>query len=208
MGPDVGEHAREAIAAGVRRDDPFPHLIVANLLPGATYRALVDAIPPPVFFDCRREGDCELRIPPALAPIEVAAVWTFWADLVKYTLAPALVTRFADLLPDGPEALRPVTGRIVRRKAADPHTAAAARGYWLRLVLGLIPPNEDVGASVLAASDPIAGRVTVPVRANQAIVLADRLGTHAYAAPVGEAPELYACEFVFGRRRHAASGGV
>ena len=110
----AARHAREAIAGARRADAPCPHIVIASLLPDGVYAALLEALPPQVFFAPDASGVEELRVPPELAPLHVAAVWTFIGNLARHTLAPALVEAFTGFTGERPDGRLAVEGRLVR----------------------------------------------------------------------------------------------
>lgn len=113
-------HVRDAIAGARRVADPFPHLLIAPLVPAGVYGALLEAVPPRVFFARGRSGFDELRIPPELAPLYATAVWRFFARLVKQAMAPALLQAFAAELGERHSARTECTGRLVWSDGAGP----------------------------------------------------------------------------------------
>ena len=168
---DAGaRHAREAIAQAHRADVPLPHLVIAPLVPSGIYAALLEAIPPPVFFARGRSGFDELHIPPDLAPLHASATWTFFERLVRRAITPALVSAFADPLGERLAASASSESYLVRREAGDGERGVApAREAVLRLVLHLAPEGPANGDGSRLQVHSSEGVIMVPFQANTAV---------------------------------------
>lgn len=125
--PDIDQHVRQAIAAAPLLDDPMPHLIVNNLLPQATYEAILGGLPGEVCFSDRDTAKQNMR----LVQSEGAPEWTvrmltfLERNLIPQMMVPTLLDRFAPHI----EAL--YTERFGsergRELAAAPHIATSGR---------------------------------------------------------------------------------
>ncbi len=123
----VATHVAQSIAAASLDTDPMPHIVIGDLLPPATYAALLDGIPPQEFFSNTDPKKQNFR----LSPKNVAPEWTSAAlgflegRLIPDVLVPALMQTFALHIQStyatsyGPE-LGPRVARL-------PHVASAGR---------------------------------------------------------------------------------
>jgi hypothetical protein len=173
-------HAMHPVDASVRRKvesaairaEPFPHLVIQDLLPEPFFRQLASSIPPVELFALSKDGiksDLRLRERNAYfqaAPEEFKATWRRLRDEVFRTaLAPALVLRlerelrekYADLfsreLADEIMAggLESSDGRIMARRPGyhlQPHLDSAHFGVTLLLYF-TAADNESTGALCL-----------------------------------------------------------
>jgi len=201
----VASHVRRAVAQAELACDPVPHLTVAELLPSTAYKALIEAIPPPVFFDGEIERGQEVRVPPRLAPLTSIMTWSFLTDVVVRPLVPMLIARFEEPLGSSTRARFPslpsfadwdveialIDGRIVRRLPGYSSAVARDRSRdFLSGVLHLarIDDGEDFGSSLHGRS--------MPFRANTLLVFHGPAGAHAYLPiPTAVEAERYAYEF-------------
>lgn len=137
----AGAHVREAVARGELFDDPFPHLVVSDLLPPDVYDAMIEAIPPRVFFEDRPINKQQLPVPPVLAPEYSIATWEFLTDsVVRRVLGPALVARFQRPLDRYLATLCPSVGSLldtgIALTVSDGRILLRRPGY-------VIPPHRD-----------------------------------------------------------------
>jgi len=138
----VGAHVARATASAPVETDPSVHIVVSDLIPADTYSAVLDGIPPRIFFPQRDNTKQNLR----LAQMDVAPETTLQAlgfienVLVPRMLVPALLRRFAPHIREfyvrehGPER-----GPAV---AAMPHEATGGR-LVLRLPGYHLDPHLD-----------------------------------------------------------------
>jgi hypothetical protein len=105
-------HVREAIDRSELFDDPFPHLVVTDLLPPRVYKTMINAIPPRIFFEDRRINKQQLAVPLEFAPAYSVAVWEFLTQIVKDTMGPALANRFQQPLDRYVRTLCPSLGSL------------------------------------------------------------------------------------------------
>ncbi len=134
---DVRAHVEAVLARTPLEMDPYPHMVLDDLLPASLYRALITTLPPRVLFEGgagRQIG----KVPPRNAGRATFRVWRFLVkDVVEQFLQDALIERFREPLigyarrfwPSadlGDLQLNGSDGRIIYRR----------RGY-------VIPPHRD-----------------------------------------------------------------
>lgn len=91
----IDAHISAAVEAATLDHDPFPHIVVNEWLPRDTYRRILDAIPPAVFFDHRFEAKQRMIVPFSFAPEYSRRVWAFVArSIVDQALHRALNRKF------------------------------------------------------------------------------------------------------------------
>ncbi len=210
-------HVAMAVEAATLELDPFPHLVVAPLLPVDIYDRILDSIPPPVFF--RGGRDEHWAVPSGVAPLYSRQVWAFVANtLVGDILYRALNARFAPVvhdyvrtfcpaLPDAaPVALYPSDGRIMLRRPGydlEPHRDPKW-GFVTALVYLAHPgDSEEFGTQLYRVRDDgeaSSGSVhyldrsqcelvrTVPYRANSMLVFLNSTGAHGAFIPADAQP--------------------
>ena len=92
----IGAHVARAIAAAEVETDPSVHTVINDLVPPDTYAAVLDGIPPRIFFPQRDNVKQNLR----LTQIDVAPEWTMRTlgfienVLIPKMMVPALLRRF------------------------------------------------------------------------------------------------------------------
>ena len=126
-GPHVATHVAQAVAAARLDTDPMPHMVIADLVPVATYAALVDAIPPHEFFSDKDPRKQNFR----RSEKSVAPEWTQTAmgfmeeHLIPDLLVPALMRAFGSHIQSTyATSYGPALGPQV---AGLPHVASAGR---------------------------------------------------------------------------------
>jgi hypothetical protein len=127
----IAKHLQDRLAAVSISNEPFPHMIVDDLLPANFYELLVDAIHPAVFFSGEKKSKQDFRPNARLAPPRTKSIWGYMDQQVcPRVLMPILLERFRPQLDAhlrtlfGEEALDrarelPMTtfeGRIMRRR--------------------------------------------------------------------------------------------
>lgn len=127
----IGAHLAAAIARTPVVEDPFPHMVVEDLLPEPFYQLLCRTIPPAVFFGDRDPIKQNLRMPVEFAPELTLRVWRFFDQeiaaglvrpLVSERLAPwiraQVVSLFGEALADDVLALPQGShgGRLMLRR--------------------------------------------------------------------------------------------
>jgi len=136
----VGAHVERAIASAPLETDPSVHIVMNDLLPPDTYEALLDGVPPRVFFSQRDNEKQNLK----LSMLDIAPAWTFETlafienMLIPRMMVPVLLRKFAPHIREfylreyGPErgpALAAIPhqatgGRLMLRRPGyhlDPH---------------------------------------------------------------------------------------
>lgn len=137
----IGRHVERAIDAAPFHDEPFPHLVLSDLLPPRVYTAVVDAIPPVECFD-GVDNKQQLFVPFELAPAYSRRVWAFLLDaVIKPVLAPALIRRFEEplsrwLADTWPEVRERDVESFLKLHCTDGRILLRRRGY-------VIPPHRD-----------------------------------------------------------------
>ena len=99
-GNRLAAHAAAAVERSRLELDPFPHVVIENLLPDDACDELVGALPSSVFFkkDVERH---QLQVPFAFAPAYSRLVWgIFFEQVVTRTLLPALTEKFRPRLDE------------------------------------------------------------------------------------------------------------
>jgi hypothetical protein len=91
----VGAHVAGAIASAPLESDPSVHIVINNLVPPETYEAILDGIPPRVFFSQRDDEKQNLK----LSMLDIAPAWTFETlafienALIPRMMVPALLRK-------------------------------------------------------------------------------------------------------------------
>ena len=99
-GKRLAAHAAAAVARAPLQLDPFPHVLIENLLPDDAADELVGALPSSVFFK-RNAKRHQLQVPFVFAPAYSRVVWEiFFEQVVTETLLPALTEKFRPALDD------------------------------------------------------------------------------------------------------------
>ena len=123
----VVAHVERAIASARIESDPSVHIVVNDLTPVDTYQAILDGIPPPIFFSQRDNTKQNLK----LSMLAIAPAWTLETlgfienTLIPRMMVPALLRKFEPHIRDfylreyGPER-----GHAL---AAIPHEATGGR---------------------------------------------------------------------------------
>ena len=138
--PGIAAHVRSAIGGTAVQTDPSVHIVINELLPWDTYRALTDGIPPPIFFSQKDDTKQNLRLANVhIAPELTIQMLTFLEEaLIPRMMVPALLEKLTPYIRDfyireyGPErgpALAAIPheatrGRLMLRRPGyhlDPH---------------------------------------------------------------------------------------
>ncbi len=128
LDPDrVGAHVQRAIASARMETDPSAHIVIDDLTPEDTYRALIDGIPPRVFFSQKDDAKQNLK----LSQIDVAPEWTLQTlafieqALIPRMMVPALLKKFEPHIRDF--YIREYGADRGPQLAAVPHEATGGR---------------------------------------------------------------------------------
>ena len=133
-------HVIQALKASEMRTDPFPYVIVDDILPPDLYEAVVAAIPPRVLFEDRPVNKQQVKVPPPFAPQYSRRVWNFLiGDVVEKVLKPTIVAKFREPLT---EYLRRFWPGIPSTEVEASLTSSDGR-IILRRAGYLIPPHRD-----------------------------------------------------------------
>jgi hypothetical protein len=99
-GNRLAAHAAAAVARATLHLEPFPHVVIKDLLPDDAAGELVRALPPSVFFK-RHAKRHQLKVPFVFAPAYSRLVWgAFFEKVVTGTLLPAITEKFRPALDD------------------------------------------------------------------------------------------------------------
>ena len=92
----IGAHMRDVVSQASVLTDPFPHIVIEPLLPPDAFRLLLDAVPPPDFFEGKKHLDLRgLGTSATVMPLFSKAIWrSLRKDIVGPMLAPLLAERF------------------------------------------------------------------------------------------------------------------
>jgi hypothetical protein len=139
--PGAEQHIACAVARATLKTDPFPYVIVDDLLPAPLYDALLAGMPPVELFADRAPNKQQLGVPFRFGPVYARRVWQHMArtvarryiqpavlDLFREPFQAFLRDEFREVPPDQLAAMTMTCsdGRILRREA----------GYY-------IPPHRD-----------------------------------------------------------------
>jgi hypothetical protein len=93
----VADHVQRAIARAPIETDPSVHIVIDDLLPAGSYQALLDGIPPAVFFSQKDSTKQNLRLSGIrVAPARTIETLSFLEEmLIPRIMVPALIGRFA-----------------------------------------------------------------------------------------------------------------
>jgi hypothetical protein len=148
--PRVGAHVARAIAGARIETDSSVHVIINDLMPADTYQAILDGIPPRVFFNQRDDAKQNMK----LDQVDIVPQWTLQTltfienELIPRMMVPALLQRLAPHIRDfyvreyGPEKGPPL--------AALPHFASGNR-LMLRRPGYHLDPHLDPRRAVFTA---------------------------------------------------------
>lgn len=136
----IRTHVEAAVERAALVPDPFPHFVVEEWLPGALYDAVLEAIPPAVFFADKPRHRQQVNVPPPVAPEYSRQVWAFVADsIVARIFAPAVERKLADVLDRYVADFCPRAGSDWRQ-----HTMHVSDGrLMLRRPGYLLEPHRD-----------------------------------------------------------------
>jgi hypothetical protein len=125
--PGIAEHVQDAIRRAPVQNDPSVHIVIDNLLPSHTYEALIDGIPPPIFFSQKDDTKQNLR----LSNVHIAPEWTIQMltfveeVLIPRMMVPALLQKLTPYIRDF--YIREYGSEHGPELAAIPHEATQGR---------------------------------------------------------------------------------
>lgn len=135
----IDAHVRRAVAAAPLSRDPFPHIVVEGWLPKDVYTAVVNAVPPAIFFADREVSRQRLMVPFPMAPAYSDHVWRFMAnEIIDKSLSAALTQKFDGALREYMRGIAPNLPRDVDlpMHASDGRIMLRRPGY-------VITPHRD-----------------------------------------------------------------
>jgi len=132
----VVAHVQRAIAAAPLQSDPCDYIVVSDLLPDDVYEVMLDAIPPPAFFDQRDPVKQNIPFPLSSGPVLTSRAWTFMDEVVAGRgVLPAVLDKFRQPLERhfealfGPEAAR--NAHTLPRRGSGGRLMLRRPGYHL-----------------------------------------------------------------------------
>ena len=156
--PAIVAHVRQAILNAPLNTDPYPHIVVEELLPPSFYRMLLKAIPPAEFFGDRDPIKQNLRIPFDDGPALTERVWAFMdAVVAREGIRPAVMERFREPLRERWDTLLGVEFR--ERAAALPQAISGGR-VMLRRPGYYLAPHRDPKRAMVTCLMYLASRHT------------------------------------------------
>jgi hypothetical protein len=137
----VVRHVQRAVAAAPLATDPFPYLVVDNLLPKAVYKLLLKALPPPHFFGGSDPVKQNIRVPLQFGPMLTMRVLEFLdAVIARDAIVPAVVERLRAPLRERMSLLFDDAAR----SHTDSELYAVSRGRLMLRRPGYhLPPHRD-----------------------------------------------------------------
>ena len=134
----TGSHVAQAIDRASLHVDPFPHLIVDEVLPKELYWSLIRSLPPLELFSDRPVNKQQLTVPLKLAPAYSRRAWRYvTAVLVPDLVRPAVLAKFRGVVHDWIASNWPaVASASVAMEASEGRIILRRRGYR-------IPPHRD-----------------------------------------------------------------
>jgi hypothetical protein len=91
----IAAHVSRAVDRAPLVEDPFPHVLVEDWLPGDVYQTMMRGLPPAVFFADRDLARQRILVPLVQGPIYSRRVWSYIADeVVGRILREALTRKF------------------------------------------------------------------------------------------------------------------
>jgi hypothetical protein len=100
-GEAIASHVAAAVARAVLELDPFPHVVIEDLLPEDFSQDLIGALPPAAFFTTEKMSRQELEVPFEFAPEYSRLVWgLFFSKAITEAMVPALTEKFRPALDD------------------------------------------------------------------------------------------------------------
>jgi hypothetical protein len=100
-GERIAAHAAAAVARAQLELDPFPHIVIDNLLPDDISAELIRAMPSNAFFKTEDMTRQEIEVPFVFAPEYSRVMWnTFFHKVIDQAMVPALMAKFRPALDD------------------------------------------------------------------------------------------------------------
>ena len=137
----IRSHVERSFESATLELDPFPHLVLENLLPQPFYEAVLRGIPPVELFD-GADNKQRMVVPFEMAPAFSRRIWGFLLHtVVDDIIGPALIRKFRQPLDQWlgtswPELAGQSLESRVRLQSTDGRILLRRRGY-------VIPPHRD-----------------------------------------------------------------
>lgn len=136
----IAAHVRRAVSAAAVSCDPFPHLVIEELLPSQLYATLLDTLPPGEFWRSSGQSRDYWEVETDAAPWRTEVVWRFVdRRLVNDMLRPLLEQAFAGHLGPFWRDNFGLDPACVGYHTAEGRLQLRRRGYRLRAHLD--PPH-------------------------------------------------------------------
>jgi hypothetical protein len=170
--PSLIAHVQKAIERSPLMDDPYPHVVLEEVLPEALHTLLNEARPPQGFWRAGQPSRENWTIGEDLGPLRTEAAWRFMDDVVvSRALIPPVTSLFDDYLRsqtrrkakrsgDEPRGMAYVRsgGRLMLRRPGyhfephlDPHRALLTGLFYF----GRPEDGHDHGTKLLRSNRPI-----------------------------------------------------
>ena len=169
---DISAHFKQRLDETKLQEDPYPHLIINDVLPSAFYQLLLDEKPPSGYWRHGQKGRKNWTVGEDIAPLPTEATWQFMDQAVAGTiLAPALATKFNDYLSEyygQPSsgnseistelAWHQTGGRLMLRSPGyrlEPHLDPRRSALTALLYLGTSDDSPEHGTNLFKINHPL-----------------------------------------------------
>jgi hypothetical protein len=113
-GERLAAHAAAAVNRAALELDPFPHIVIHDLLPEDVDNELIRAVPSKAFFKTEDMTRQEIEVPFVFAPEYSRLMWgTFFRKVIAQAMVPALMEKFRPALDDFLQTHWPGLGTMV-----------------------------------------------------------------------------------------------
>ena len=215
---DIAGHFRNRLDATDLETDPYPHVVIDDVLPTGFYRQLFDQKPPQGYWRRGQAGRENWTVDEDIAPLATEAIWRFMDETVAgQILTPALVSKFDEYFDEhyhqvvsetGRLDCRHTGGRLMLRRPGyclEPHLDPGRSALTALLYLGRPDDGSDHGTNLFevdrALPDAYKGiyyperegancRLVkrIPFRANSMLVFGSRVALHGADIPADALP--------------------
>jgi len=215
----TAENLAAAIDGAELHLEPFPYIVVDNLVGAMLYDALLEGIPPVALFENKPAGKQHLDVPFALAPLYSQRVWQYMTgELIPKVITPHILDKFRAQIdewiarnwPDLPPesvGLHGTSGRIMLRRRGYrilPHRDP--KWSFITCILYLARPGdaETWGTQLYAVDEDQEAKSAAPYwidekycrlvedvafRPNRLLVFLNSVGAHGAHIPADAQPE-------------------
>jgi hypothetical protein len=140
-GQRIADHAAAAVARAQLELNPFPHIVIDNLLPDDMSSELIRAMPSNAFFKTEDMTRQELEVPFVFAPEYSRIMWnTFFHKVIDEAMVPAITEKFRPALDDFLRTHWPELGSMaeagIRLRVSNSRLLLRRPGY-------VIKPHRD-----------------------------------------------------------------